>query len=248
MHILYHIVAKDKIWGFGNKADTRHKKLMTAKGNVQKTLANALGTIIDIVDATGHTGNSINGNIAKAFFSEKCRKLLPQLVKVREQLLVINKLHLNMNVILRIASTKKHKIDIIKFRMLCNDTYIHILTNLKWVDLTPTVHKVLAHAPELIENNLCMGVGNLSEEGLEACHKIMRRFRTSWTLQTNDDANIKDLIKKMWLVSDPLFYSYRRTIKCSKCGATGHQRKCPFVQDAVNKSESDLLVEEMFID
>ena len=64
---------------------------MTAKGNVQTTMAKALGTIIDTVDATGHTGNSINGNIAKAFFSEKCRKLLPELVKCREQLLVINK-------------------------------------------------------------------------------------------------------------------------------------------------------------
>ena len=154
---------------------------------------------------------------------------------------------MNFNVILRVISSKDHKIDIDKFGNLCTDTYIEILTHFKWVDLTPTVHKVLAHASELIVNNNCRGIGHLSEEGLEACHKIIRRFRASWTLQTSDDANLKDLVKKMWLISDPLFYSYRRVIRCPKCGATGHQRKCPSLNENPNKTESDLIVEDIFI-
>ncbi|CAL4097673.1 unnamed protein product, partial [Meganyctiphanes norvegica] len=92
-----------------------------------------------------------------------------------------------------------------------------------------------------------MGIGHLNEEGLEACHKLIRRFRATWTLQSSDNANIKDLIKKLWLVSDPYFYSFRRTIKCSKCGSTGHQRNCPFVVNISKQSESDVMVEEMFL-
>ena len=229
LNILYHVVANDKTWGFGHKTSARYKHLMKAKSRVQDTFATVLGIKIDTADGTGHSGNSLNGKISKRCHAEECRKLLSNLVKPA-QLDVMQTLHKNMYVILRIISSKDHKIDIAKLRNLCTETYVHILEHLKWVDLTPTVHKVLAHAPELIEKNLCMGVGNLSEEGLEACHKIIRRFRTSWTLQTSDDANMKDLIKKMWLVSDPLFYSYRRIIKCSKCGSTGHQRKCPLVQ------------------
>lgn len=78
-----------------------------------------------------------------------------------------------------------------------------------------------------------MGVGHLSEEGLEACHKIIRRFRTSWTLQTSDQANLKDLIKKLWLSSDPLFYSYRKVVNSRK---------------RVSQSDSDLMVEDIFVD
>ena len=91
-----------------------------------------------------------------------------------------------------------------------------------------------------------MGVGHLSEEGLEAQHKIIRRLRATWTLQSNDNANIKDLLKKLWLISDPLFYYCRRVIECSNCGLAGHQRKCPMLWENTNKSESDTMVEGFF--
>ena len=153
---------------------------------------------------------------------------------------------MNIELILRVTSSKNHEINVDKFGNLCTETYLDIITDLKWVYLTPTIHKVLGHAKELIERNMCMGLGHLSEEGLEACHKIMRRFRAYWTLQLNDDANLKDLIRKMWLISDPLFYSYRRVLTCPKCGSTGHQKKCPLVQNIANQSEADIMVEDMF--
>ena len=247
LNILYHVIANDKTWGFGNKADRRHKSLMKAKAKAQDTFAQVLGIKIDAADATGHSGNSLNGPIAKRFFSEKCRALLDQLVKP-QYLDVIKTLHIRLEVILRIISTKDHKIDINAFRDLCKNTYLDILIHLKWVVLTPTVHKVLAHAPELIERNMCMGLGHLSEEGLEACNKIMRRIRTHWTLQKDDDSNLKDLLRKMWLISDPVFYSFRKVLKCPKCGSLGHQKKCPTLQQETNQSESDLMVQELFVD
>ena len=154
-----------------------------------------LGRRIDAADGSGHTGNSLTGNLAKRFFSGKCRDLLHKFVK-EPRLEAIKKLHMNFDVILRLISSRDQKIDMDKFGNMCTDTYIDIITQFKWVDLTPTVHKVLAHAVELVDNNMCMGIGHLSEEGLEACHKIIRRIRASWTLQSSDLANIKDLIKK----------------------------------------------------
>ncbi|CAL4226389.1 unnamed protein product [Meganyctiphanes norvegica] len=204
LNLLYHLTANDKTWGFGNKADPRYKKLMKAKENVQDIFAAVLGRRIDAADGTGHTGTSLTGNLAKRFFAGECRVLLYKIVK-EPHLGHVKKLHLHFDVILRILSSKNHSIDMDKFGNLCTTTYVDVLTHFKWVDLTPTVHKVLAHATELISNNMCMGIGHLSEEGLEACHKIIRRFRVSWTLQTSDQANLKDLLKKLWLRSDPLF-------------------------------------------
>ena len=34
---------------------------------------------------------------------------------------------------------------------------------------------------------------------------------------------------------------------CPKCGATGHQIKCPSVNENPNKTESDRIVEDIFI-
>ena len=245
-HFLYHLVANDKTWGFGNEATARYQRLMTAKTKVQNEVKDFLGKTPDAVDGTGHTGTSTTGPLAKRFFDDDCREVLDILLN-GQQLNIVKKLHLNLNVILRTISSKDKQIDVEKFGNLCTDTYIDILTHFKWVNLTPTLHKILAHSTEIIKNNACIGVGHLSEEGLEACHKIIRRFRTSWTLQSSDDANLKDLIKKMFIISDPLFYSFRRVLKCSRCGSIGHQRNCSVVMDATKKSVSDLMVEGMFV-
>ena len=157
-------------------------------------------------------------------------------------------LHLNLFVILRTISSKSHTIDIDNLGILCKVTYIDVLRNFPWVDLSPTAHKILAHAAELVTKNGGKGLGNMSEEGLEACNKLIRRFRASWTLQTSDDANLRDLIKKMWLVSDHYFSSFRKTLKCLKCGSSRHQRKCPVRDILANRSEADILVQEMFLD
>ena len=220
---------------------------MDAKSKVQDVFETILGRRIDTADAAGHSGNSLTGPLARRFFGDKCRGLLSQLAK-GTQLDALKKLHLNLYIILRIISSKNRKIDLERFGNHCRNTYLSILLEFSWFDLTPTVHKVLAHAAELISNNACLGLGNFSEEGLEACHKLIRRFRASWSLQSGDEANLKDLLKKMWLISDPYFYSLRKTLKCLRCGSTGHQRNCTLFEILENRSEADILVEEMFID
>ena len=247
LNIFYHLAVNDKKWGFGNNATARYEKLMAGKAKVQDIFETILGRRIDTADGTGHSGNSLTGNLARRFFGDDCRNLLEQFVNTTH-LANIKKLHLNFYVIMRTISSKDRQIDVEKFGNLCTNTYVDILTHFPWVNLTPTVHKIIAHSTELVQNNSCMGVGHLSEEGLEACHKIIRRFRASWTQQTSDDANLKDLLKKLWLVSDPLFYSLRRVIKCAKCGLTGHQRNCSIVGDNSNKSESDVMLEDIFVE
>ena len=59
-----------------------------------------------------------------------------------------------------------------------SDTYQLIIETFPWASITPTLHKVLAHSAQLIEEyNGGRGLKSLSEEGLEACHKHIRRYR-----------------------------------------------------------------------
>ena len=128
LDVLYHIVAKDKTWGFGSKTDPRYKKLMKAKSKVQDAFQEILGRRIDAADGTGHTGNSLTGNMARRFFGDDCREILDSLITDKVQMNIIKKLHKNINVILRIISSKNHQIDIDQFANLCTTTYIDILT------------------------------------------------------------------------------------------------------------------------
>ena len=61
---------------------------------------------------------------------------------------------------------------------LCRDTYLLILDSFPWANISPTLHKVLAHSEELLrEMNAGHGLKCFSEEGSEGCNKLIRRYR-----------------------------------------------------------------------
>ena len=53
-----------------------------------------------------------------------------------------------------------------------------MLTNFPWAHVTRTLHKFLAHAPQIISDyDEGFGLEDLSEEGIEACKKLIQRYR-----------------------------------------------------------------------
>ena len=86
-------------------------------------------------------------------------------------------IYTNLAAVLRIFNCDE-RIDNVKFATLCKDTYELIIRTFPWVSITPTLHKVLDHSAQLIEEfNDGRGLKSLSEEGLETCHKYIRRYR-----------------------------------------------------------------------
>ena len=63
-----------------------------------------------------------------------------------------------------------------------------------WISITPSLHKVLAHSWELIENNDGYGLGSLDESGLEGCNKILRHVRTNLSRKQSQKSNLVDTI------------------------------------------------------
>ena len=98
---------------------------MKAKSKVQDVFQQVLGRRIDTADSSGHSGNSLTGNLARRLFSKECRVLLSQLVQ-GPMLDALMKLHLNLSVILRVISSKGRKVDIDLFSKHCKLTYLDI--------------------------------------------------------------------------------------------------------------------------
>ena len=69
--------------------------------------------------------------------------------KDRELILIIHK---NLSGILRVFNSS-HKIDTTQLNILCNDTYefIVFIVNFHRANITPSLHKLLAHSAELIQ-------------------------------------------------------------------------------------------------
>ena len=99
-----------------------------------------------------------------------------------------------------------------------------------WVVVTPSLHKLLAHAWELIEVNDCRGLKSWSEEGIESVNKHLRLIRTRLSRKNNQLINLHDCFSRLWIGSDPLVAAERAKAKglCSVCSLHGHRsRSCP---------------------
>ena len=76
------------------------------------------------------------------------------------------------------TSTSKDEVNTLLFRELCEETYDLLQNSFqnsesKWINVSPTLHLLLAHSRKVIENNNNCGVGEYSETGLEHNNKFL---------------------------------------------------------------------------
>ena len=82
---------------------------------------------------------------------------------------LLNRLWVTLSVY---TSDSKDDIIVDIYKQLCIETYNLILNNfnnseIHWINISPTLHMLLAHSWELIEKNSNRGLGEYSEGGLE---------------------------------------------------------------------------------
>lgn len=73
-----------------------------------------------------------------------------------------------------------------------------------------SVHKVLFHSCEVINFFHLISVGMLSEEALEATHKVIRKNRLNHTRKNSRANSNADLLNHLLISSDPLISSSRK--------------------------------------
>ncbi|KAI6651056.1 hypothetical protein LOD99_5633 [Oopsacas minuta] len=89
----------------------------------------------------------------------------------------IRTLQTKLSVLLRVFNSNQ-AIDTDKLDSLCcKETYESILIDFPWASITPSLHRLLAHSPELIRDcNNGFGLKDFSEEAVEACNKLIRKY------------------------------------------------------------------------
>ena len=117
-----------------------------------------------------------------------------------------------------------------KFRMLLQETSLHIAKKFKWVQINYTLHGVLHHSYELIIQNNGYSLGSLSEEALEANNKYIRRYAEMFSRKTSPLDQITDVMSRLLEKSDPYIIKQQMNFRpqkrsCIERGSTRHLSK-----------------------
>ena len=207
------------------------------------------GLRLDQPDSRG--GTSSTGSVARRAFSYDSKYIECVLSVVEtEYKETLSKIHANLSAILRIINSDR-MINTEEFGDLCTSTYLLIVESLPWVSITPTLHRVLAHSEEILEEfNLGRGLKSFSEEGSESCNKLLRRNRKNLARKYSFEDNVVDIFVRLAFESDPVLNQYRLDLVCERCGEHGHTRRAKCCRENINNaldSFIDKIVESLII-
>ena len=244
--LMYRLHCQIHNWSItAKKNPTGKKALDDAEDDFKLQVRKILKIKIDMPNPFGGTSDS--GNTAERFFEATCRDELVDMVNTTPYLKeCLKSIHKKFSIILRVLSSGR-KIHTEEFNQYCYEAYEELMTSFPWARPSPTVHAFLAHGAERVQINDGYGLKTLSEQGLEGMHKLIRLYRENAARKTNLMDNLWDVIKTMWIRTDPEIQGYKRVILCSFCHQEGHTVKsCKELKKTGAALDDDRIVEQFF--
>ncbi|KAI6658404.1 hypothetical protein LOD99_15206 [Oopsacas minuta] len=186
--------------------------ILEVKKFITSLIEEKLSISIDTPSVQG--GTTTTGNVVRRCFTrsdDTVQDFLYWVLTVvpQETHQVVTTIFNNLSAILRLYNSNR-KVDTEGLDNVCRETYESILTNFSWAHVTSTLHKLLAHAPQIIaDHNDGFGLEDLSEEGLESCNKLVRRYRERLSRKFSFEDNVKDVFVRLISQSDPILASFR---------------------------------------
>ena len=197
---LLHIAYKLPFKSWQLRGDENKKALEERKKDLQTKFKQTMGLLVD-KPKPGY-GSTNDGNTAKRFFYNP--EISSEITGVDVTLIK------HFSIILRILASGRI-ININKFSVLLQDTKKLYLSLYGWYYMPSSIHKLLIHGTDII-SFFELPIGQLTEEALEACHKVIRKNRLTHTRKTSRLSSNKDLFLYLLLNSDPLISSQRKII------------------------------------
>ena len=145
----------------------------------------------------GNPGDMVTGSAFQLFSSDTARRFICTLVDddIRPDL---NSILLGLCAIVKVLNSQKRKVNVEKLRCLGQEVYQRLVITFPWAVISPSVHRILAHSWEVIILNEHYGLGDLSEEGLEALNKFIRSIRQGGSRKDSTLNNFTDTFHHLW--------------------------------------------------
>ena len=163
----------------------------------------------------GNPGDMVTGKSFQKFSSDAGRAFIVSLMKDEDQE-AFRLILLGLCATVKVINSQKRRVNIEKVRGLAQDVYLAIVEHFSWAVVSPSVHRILAHSWEVMELNNGFGLGDLSEEGLEALNKMIRSRREHGARKDSTENNFRDCYNHLWDRSRPTIVAMEREIKQKK--------------------------------
>ena len=163
----------------------------------------------------GNPGDMVTGKSFQKFSSDAGRAFIVSLMKDEDQE-AFRLILLGLCATVKVIKSQKRRVKIEKVRGLAQDVYLAIVEHFSWAVVSPSVHRILAHSWEVMELNNGFGLGDLSEEGLEALNKMIRTRREHGARKDSTENNFRDCYNHLWDRSRPTIVAMEREIKQKK--------------------------------
>ena len=238
--LVYHLSCGKLTW---SPTSTAVKNSMVF---VRTLVQEKTGLKIDQPDPKG--GTTSTGGVARRAFSSESKFIdcVSSCVAI-EYRETLSQLHTRLSAILRIINSDR-KIHTEEFGDLCTNTYLLILDSFPWAGVTPTLHRVLAHSEEILNDlNFGHGLKCFSEEGSEACNKLIRKYRENLARKCSFEDNVVDIFVRLASESDPILNLFRSKLVCERCGEHGHTKRAKCCRNNSSLSSIDTIVDTLII-
>ena len=190
----------------------------------------------------GNPGDMVTGKAFQTFSSDASRQFFTSLVEedIQEEFSFIL---LGLCAIVKIINSQKRSVNVEKVRLLAQQVNKKIVQCFPWAVISPSVHRVLAHSWEVIELNAGFGLGDLSEEGLEALNKCIREMRKSGARKDSTVNNFTDTYNHLWDRSRPVIVGMERVVPRRQTKVTIATEIETLVESLFLNDENEILAE-----
>ena len=158
----------------------------------------------------GDPSDMVTGASFKKFCSDHGRDVVTSLIRDPEVHESFREIHLGLCAVVLILNSQKREVNTIKVKTISLEVYLQILETFPWCVVSQSVHRILGHGWERIEMNQNYGLGDVSEEGLEAMNKFIRYFRSRGSRTTSSTENFLDTFNHLWQRSSPVLHQLYR--------------------------------------
>jgi hypothetical protein len=169
------------------------------KNRIQTEIRAKLGLLVDVIKPNAGTTN--DGNTARKLLCDKNRSIFAEILEVEQWLL--DDLH-----IILVALNCGLPIDSSKFGLFCKTVANKYVSTYLWHRMTVTLHKILVHGEEIIQNST-LPMGLLSEQAGESRNKFYKYDREHHCRKSDRVKTLTDLFNRALESSDPLIASIR---------------------------------------
>lgn len=205
IRFMEHILKISYDLDFGSSESIRNnetnKELRSSKKKHVQDEYRKLGLIID--QPKQGSGNTNDGNTARRFFSDP--KTASEITGVDLNLIF------RFKIILEVLACNE-EIDSRKFGDYAKETAKIYTAKYPWRKMSPTVHKIIYHGEDVINQHL-VPLGDLSEEAQEKRNKDYRFYREHNTRKFSRNSTNEDLFNILLATSDPFISSIRNQWK-----------------------------------